>query len=206
MISVKMTVSGFVSLAHVRLANRGMGVDFDLDEIAEEDMFGSQMKVTKETRKPYEVDFKVYSPGDIQKYQASVVDEVTDLLEQPPEAAAILLRYFRWNKERLVEAYMDKREQVLEQAGLGDDEASVPRIKKISGFVCDICCEDDADMDTFAMKCGHRFCLDCYRHYLASKIKDEGEAARIKCPGDACNRIVDSKSIDLLLPTDLRER
>ncbi|KAK5013191.1 E3 ubiquitin-protein ligase dbl4 [Cryomyces antarcticus] len=56
------------------------------------------------------------------------------------------------------------------------------------------------------MKCGHQYCVDCYRHYLAQKIKDEGEAARIKCPGDKCSRVVDSKSLDLLVTVDLKDR
>lgn len=101
---------------------------------------------------------------------------------------------------------MDKRDEVLEGAGLGDDVAGPPRIMKVPGFMCDICCEEGPDMETFAMKCEHRFCVDCYKQYLCGKIKEEGEAARIKCPGDGCNRIVDSKSLDLLVTTDLKER
>ena len=56
------------------------------------------------------------------------------------------------------------------------------------------------------MKCGHRYCVDCYRQYLAQKIKDEGEAARIQCPTAGCNRIVDSKSLDLLVAAELKAR
>jgi ariadne-1 len=183
-----------------------LGSEIDFDEYDDGDMFESQEKITMDVKKPYEVDFKVYSPEDIRKYQDGVINEVKDLLEQPPEATAILLRYFRWNRERLVEAYMDRREEVLEEAGLGEAVSIPPRLKKVPNFSCDICCEDEPDTETFALKCDHRFCSDCYRHYLASKIKDEGEAARIKCPGDSCNRIVDSKSMDLLLPVEVRSR
>ena len=56
------------------------------------------------------------------------------------------------------------------------------------------------------MNCGHRFCVDCYRHYLSQKIKEEGEAARIKCPGDGCNKIIDARSLDLLVTSDLTDR
>lgn len=135
------------------------------------------------------------------------MDEVAGLLEQPKESTAILLRYFRWNKERLIEQYMDNQEEVLTKAGLGQDmTTSPPRIEKRSDFMCDICCEDGPELETFAMKCEHRFCIDCYRQYLAQKIKEEGEAARIKCPGDGCNAIVDSKSLDLLVTPDLTDR
>ncbi|KAF1985379.1 ubiquitin-conjugating enzyme E2 [Aulographum hederae CBS 113979] len=179
--------------------------DFDGDEDGDMMGFESQDKIMKPGRKAYEVEFKVYSPKDIQAYQSKQVTEVSSILGQPPEATAILLRYARWNKERLIESYMDKQEEVLEAAGLSENEGNTSKIKKVKGFSCDICCEDDEDLDTFAMKCGHRYCVDCYKHYLSQKIKDEGEAARIKCPGDDCNRVVDSKSLDLLVSTDLQD-
>lgn len=180
----------------------------DSDVGIEEDNIGfdSQDKDIKPGRRAYEVEFKVYSPQDIQAYQDKQINEISSILGQPPESAAILLRHARWNKERLIEQYMDKQEEVLEAAGLGEDVAGPPRITTVKSFVCDICCEDGSGLETFAMKCGHRFCVDCYRHYLATKIKDEGEAARIKCPGDGCNRIVDSKSLDALVALDLRDR
>jgi ariadne-1 len=99
------------------------------------------------------------------------VDEVAGLLEQPKESTAILLRYFRWNKERLIEQYMDNQEEVLSKAGLGQDmSASPPRVETRDDFTCDICCEDGPGLETFAMKCEHRFCIDCYRQYLSQKI------------------------------------
>src|SRR5690242_16493273 len=134
-------------------------------------------------------------------------DELSSILSQPPEASAILLRHMRWNKERLIEQYMEKPEEILEHAGLGQDaETNPPKLQRIQGFCCDICCDDSPDMDTFAMKCGHRFCVDCYKQYLATKIQDEGEAARIRCPGEGCTRIVDSKSLDLLVSSELHDR
>jgi len=179
--------------------------DFDMDQ--DDVGFETQDKDIKPTKQAYEVDFKVFDPIQIQAQQDKQVDEVSSILGQPPEAAAILLRHLRWNKERLIDQYMEKMEQVLETAGLGQDSTTnPPKLEKIPGFVCDICCDDDADMQTFAMKCGHRFCLDCYRQYLGTKIQDEGEAARIRCPGEGCTRIVDSKSLDLLVTADLQDR
>lgn len=168
--------------------------------------FSSQVKDFKPRKKAYEVDFKVYSPQDIQQQQDRQVDEVSTILGQPPESTAILLRYARWNKERLIEQYMDKQEEVLDKAGLGQDVAGPPRIEVMDDFMCNICCEEGPGLETFAMKCGHRFCVDCYRQYLSQKIKEEGEAARIKCPGEGCNNIVDSKSLDLLVTEDLKDR
>ena len=187
-------------------ANLSLWPDSDID-IDENDIgFESQDKDIKSGRQAYEVDFIVYGPEQIQSHQDNQIKEVSSILGQPAEAAAILLRHARWNKERLIESYMDKMEEVLESAGLGESTSEPPKIEKLKGFVCDICCEDEPGLDTFAMKCSHRFCVDCYKHYLATKIKDEGEAARIRCPGDGCNKIVDSKSLDLLVSNNLKDR
>lgn len=169
--------------------------------------FDSQDKDIKPTKQAYEVDFKVFDPIQIQAQQDRQIDEVSNILEQPPEAAAILLRHLRWNKERLIDQYMEKPEEVLENAGLGQDaKSNPPKVQRVKGFVCDICCDDSPNLETFAIKCGHRFCIGCYKQYLVTKIQDEGEAARIRCPGEGCTRIVDSKSLDLLVAQDLRAR
>ncbi|CAK1367279.1 E3 ubiquitin-protein ligase dbl4 [Cercospora beticola] len=184
--------------------------DGDMDDFNDDDegaMFQSQDKLMKPQKKAFEVDFKAYSPTDIQAQQDQQINEVATLLEQPHESTAILLRYARWNKERVIEQYMDDQEGTLEKAGLGQDlQRDPPRIETIDGFACDICCEDEPGLQSFAMKCAHRYCVDCYRHYLVQKIRDEGEAARIKCPGDGCNKIVDSKSLEVLVPTELKDR
>ncbi|KAF4300846.1 putative ring finger protein [Botryosphaeria dothidea] len=164
--------------------------DSDLDIEDADIAFDSQDKDIKPGKKSYEVDFKVYSPGDIQAYQNRVIDEVSQIIGQPGESTAILLRYTRWNKERLIEQYMDKQEELLEDAGLGDDVTTVAKITKAGpDFMCDICADDDPELDTYAMKCGHKFCVPCWKQYLYTKIKDE-----------------DSKSLELLVATDLKDR
>lgn len=168
--------------------------------------FSQDKDAIKPLKKAYEVEFKVFSPFDIQAHQDKKINEVSAILGQPPEASAILLRHMRWNQERLIEFYMDKPEITLETAGLGPDSTDPPRTLRVKGFVCEICCEDEPGLETYAMKCGHRYCVDCYRQYLATKIKDEGEAARIQCPTTGCNRIVDSKSLDLLVANEIKNR
>ncbi|KAG2024292.1 hypothetical protein GB937_003945, partial [Aspergillus fischeri] len=175
------------------------GDEFDGGFSQDKDLLGN-------TKKPYEVDFRVLSPEDIDREQSQQVNEVSQILGLPPESSAILLRFGRWNREKLIESYMDHPEETLEEAGLGTNFDVTPKTEVVPGFMCDICCEDGDDLETYAMRCGHRFCVDCYRHYLAQKIREEGEAARIECPGDGCHMIVDSKSLSLLVADDLKER
>jgi len=172
-----------------------------------EAVFDMQDKDFAKRKKSYETDYKVYSPEDIQKSQQNQVEEVAMITDQPPEAAAILLRHSRWHKEKLIEKYMEDQEKILDEAGIGSSSRSTPpMIKKLSNFTCQICYDDSPDLRTFAMRCGHRFCVDCYKQYVTQKISEEGEAARIKCPGDDCNRIIDSKSLELLLKEEPKLR
>lgn len=183
------------------------GYVFDI--VFDEDLGGSfiyDKESIKPQRQPYEVDSKVISPEDIQRDQNVQINEVSSVLGLPPESAAILLRFGRWNRERLIESYMDHPDKTLEEAGLGSTFAESPKTEAVRGFMCEICCESGPDLQSYAMRCGHRFCVDCYRQYLAQKIKEEGEAARIECPQSKCSRVVDSKSLALLVSEDLKDR
>lgn len=181
--------------------------DFDFDDEPDPDLGMAQDFGHKKKKAAYEITYKVFEPQDIKKQQDVLIDEVNMILNISKEEAAILLRHFRWNKERLIDDYMDKgQHQVLEAAGLAQTDAKLPRLETIPGFVCDICCEEGEGLESFAIKCGHRYCVDCYRHYLSQKIREEGEAARIQCPADGCNLIIDARSLDLLLTTELTER
>lgn len=184
-------------------ARRGCELDFGDDF---DTGFSYDKDIVQKTKKPYEVDFKVLSPADIEREQNRQISEVSSILGLPPESAAILLRFARWNREKLIETYMDCPDDVLEEAGLGQSVDAHPTTEVLPGFMCSICCEDGDDLETYAMRCGHRFCVDCFRHYLNQKIKEEGEAARIQCPQDHCHRIVDSKSLSLLVEDDLKDR
>ncbi|KKA23014.1 RING finger protein [Rasamsonia emersonii CBS 393.64] len=190
---------GGVVITDTSLASEDFGDDFDTG-------FSNDKDIVKKTKKPYEVDFKVLSPADIEREQNQQINEVSQILGLPPESTAILLRFARWNREKLIESYMEHPEETLEEAGLGQNFEGEPKTEVIPGFMCSICCEDGDDLETYAMRCGHRFCVDCFRQYLAQKIKEEGEAARIQCPQDNCHRIVDSKSLNLLVTDDLKER
>ncbi|CAI4219599.1 unnamed protein product [Parascedosporium putredinis] len=178
----------------------------DFDDDAPDPDFGLSSKDLDKKKKAYETTHKVFEPSDIQRQQSEMIDEVNMICDIRKEDAAILLRHFRWQKERLLEDYMDRPKKVLEAVGLGRSSSNLPKLEIVPGFMCDICCEDGDDLQTFAMKCGHRFCVDCYRRYLTQKIKEEGEAARIQCPADGCPRILDSRSLDILVMPDLQGR
>ncbi|KPI34922.1 E3 ubiquitin-protein ligase dbl4 [Cyphellophora attinorum] len=178
----------------------------DGDFEPEDGSFGYDKDYLTNPAKPYEIEFKVLDPQEIKAQQDKQFEEVSSVLELPPEQTAILLRHMRWNKEKLLESYMEDPERVLEAAGLGLTFAAAPQTKTVPGFECEICYEDGPSLQTYAMKCGHRYCADCYTQYLTQKVKEDGEAARIECPKDGCTRMVDAKSLRLLVTPEIQAR
>jgi ariadne-1 len=151
---------------------------------------------------PLEVDYKILKPQDILSKQQKEIMDVVSILGCEAEHASTLLRHFKWNKERLIESYMDNEEKVQKEAGVVLHKQP---ILKTLNFCCDICCNEDAQLETFALSCDHRFCIDCYQHYLTQKIKEEGESRHITCPGD-CKLIVDEKTVEMLVEPSVYER
>ncbi|GAB5361116.1 hypothetical protein AAMO2058_000686800 [Amorphochlora amoebiformis] len=55
-----------------------------------------------------------------------------------------------------------------------------------SSLDCKVCFQKMEEKLTFSPKCGHAFCLVCWKGYVKAKIK-EGSVRRIACMGDGCN-------------------
>lgn len=85
----------------------------------------------------------------------NVIKEVSTLLEIDLDAAQILLQCFRWDKERLVDAFFSNPEKVMSDAGLdkynaalfqslrqqSQSDAAVTSTSS-STFSCRICCDE----------------------------------------------------------------
>ncbi|KAG1173739.1 hypothetical protein G6F70_005625 [Rhizopus microsporus] len=171
---------------------------YDHDE--EDELF-----TEKQQKKAYEVDYQVLDSFNLKTKQDAEISQVSMILGLSSEDAATLLRFFRWNKEKLFEQYMDSSEKVLKQAGVSsatNPNRSCQLAAELDNFMCDICCDDSPDIETVCLSCEHRFCRNCYTHYLYQKIREEGESRRIQCPESDCTLIVDEKTVEMLVSDD----
>jgi len=171
----------------------------DLEYEQTEDIGFSDMITEKQRRKAYQVDFTVLPLSDIVAAQANASSHVAGILGMTQDQAAALLRTFKWNKERLVERYMDHAQEILDKAGVVLDDVHTSLVKQPIGFVCMICF-DSSSGSAFGLRCGHFFCQPCYEHYLRQKIVEEGECRRILCPETGCDVVVDEPTIKKVVP------
>ena len=126
--------------------------------------------------------------------------------------ASILLQHFRWNRERLLERFMDDSTAVLGDAGEPDVAPSSPnprptkraRLDTPTEFMCAICCDSDP-ANIFRLRCGHEFCEACWATYVTGKIKEEGQCL-FHCMQDGCKTTVDEPSIEKLVPAAVFQR
>ncbi|KAM0787626.1 hypothetical protein ACM66B_003692 [Microbotryomycetes sp. NB124-2] len=154
---------------------------------------------------PHKIEYRVLTIEQLGLEQRKAVDYVTDMLHLKPESAAVLLRHFAWKKDKLIEAYMEDSDATLTLAGI-HETGTQPRIKRMRGFTCGVCYNDDDDQETLALSCDHRFCRDCYTHYVESKIVQDGESRRIQCMNSKCTVIVDEKTVEILVSSEAMQK
>jgi ariadne-1 len=173
----------------------------------EQDLNFIPVVADKDIQKPYQVDFCVRSPDELLSFQQKEITQVSAILGCLQETGATLLRYFAWNKERLIEQYMDNPTLVSKNAGVMVHGSLQPQLlNHIPDFCCDICCNDDPEVYSLALSCGHRFCKDCYQTYVTLKVSQEGESRRISCPATGCKMIVDEYTAKTLLDPLVHEK
>ncbi|CDO75272.1 hypothetical protein BN946_scf184497.g3 [Trametes cinnabarina] len=85
----------------------------------EVDGFGNDFKVgVRQERKIYEVDYSALSQPEVERIMQADVDHISSIFGVEPPVAAILLRHMNWNKEKLIEKYMDNASAVAVAAGV----------------------------------------------------------------------------------------
>lgn len=159
----------------------------------------------KPARKVHQVPFLVKSASALRCDAGEMIRQVAGILGLSVGKASILCQHAQWDRERLLERYMDNSANTLERAGVDPAAPDVSPVEILKAFECFICCEK-GDLATFALSCGHRYCVSCYRTYLTGKIKADGEMRVLRCPGDSCGLSLTPEAVKLLVEPSVFER
>jgi len=60
-------------------------------------------------------------------------------------------------------------------------------------------------MKTYALACGHRYCFDCYQHYVTNKVVEENDS-RVQCMSSKCKLRFDDNQVRKLVKDEVCER
>ncbi|KAJ3018460.1 hypothetical protein HKX48_002885 [Thoreauomyces humboldtii] len=178
------------------------------DEEYDEDMdldTGGFSPAAKEPSHRVNVACKAHSPSDLWRIQKDETNHVCQLTGCGTDHAVMLLRAFRWDKEKLVEAFMEDSDRVLGRLGIPVPREEIGSVRQAYGagsFECPICCDDDVGgAETVALQCGHRFCRECSVAYVVEKIS-QGESGGIQCMEGVCKLKFDEDTLVRILPPE----
>lgn len=128
--------------------------------------------------------YRIVDYSEVSPLMETLANEIVKLLAVSYDDSIILLKSFSWSKERLLEAYLLNSINVMKQCQL--IPSSTQDLDKNSKY-CGICMMDaDSEDEIRHLPCGHRFCVDCYKGYIKSKIGEGAECASMHCPQHKC--------------------
>jgi ariadne-1 len=129
--------------------------------------------------------------------------EVTEILDIPSTAAAVLMREHNWSKDVLLEGFFSDSERLLKKCGVYHRcHPKKPLANKDN--ICTICYDEMSE--SYAMPCGHAFCLDCWHDFCANAIMEEGATCvRATCPEATCKEVLTEDEVKKAAP-DLMQK
>uniref|UniRef100_A0A3B3C821 Ankyrin repeat and IBR domain-containing protein 1 n=1 Tax=Oryzias melastigma TaxID=30732 RepID=A0A3B3C821_ORYME len=182
-------------------------------------------------REPYEG----LRPQDLRRLKDMLIVETADMLQAPLFTAEALLRAHDWDREKLLEAWMNNAEECCQRSGVQmpnpppsgynawdtlpsprtprTNRSSITSPDQISllpaddeSSLCGICMSSISVFEEpVDMSCGHEFCRACWEGFLNLKIQ-EGEAHNIFCPAYDCYQLVPVEVIESVVSREMDKR
>jgi ariadne-1 len=174
------------------------GNEFDFDEA------GATYKPVRLTRQR---SFEVLDRSELFSESNKLVKDVMDVLGIGSAAASsTLLRHMKWNKEKLIERYMENADKLCEEAGIPLLKLQKHPDKPNNKHTCLICLEENPANETFALFCGHRYCKSCWKSFLELKISEGPECVYATCPAPKCKVRVHEEAYEALVDSDMYDK
>ncbi len=150
---------------------------------------------------------QVMAKKDVIQQSRELIEGVREVLSlSSSAAAAALLRHFKWNKERLLEAYMRNPEKTLKEIGMGSLALEVPPPSRPVTFSCAVCLEEVPMTETFALGCGHRYCKQCWTDFLEVHVAAGANCVYTQCMHPGCTELCHEECFQKLVRPAVVER
>ncbi|GBG26191.1 E3 ubiquitin-protein ligase dbl4 [Hondaea fermentalgiana] len=165
-------------------------------------------------------EYTVMTPAMLRAEQEKLIKNVSDVLDTSYDISNVLLLHFKWNKERLFDAYYADPEKACRDAGavplvenarVGTDADAAGGSKEQGVFMCQILYMEVPYKYTFSLGCSgedgteHRFSLDAWQKYLCTKVGEGKDCIFTRCPADKCQAMVSPKVWEDILTRELDE-
>lgn len=151
-------------------------------------------------------DYKILPYRDIQPMLDSYTTDIANLFSIHYDIASILLRNYKWNKERLIDVYYSDTQHLLEKVGVYPLILSPTFLSSTISIRCRICGDLFQINECFYLNCGHQFCKGCYGTYLEHQVLDGPSCVHAHCPEYKCHQAITISAIQLLCSPEIYEK
>lgn len=152
-------------------------------------------------------DYEIISSDKIAEVMDARISEVSSVTSLPKTITRILLGYFKWDQDKLIEKYFDgDQKKIFTDAQIVHpfDQNNVNNLENDSTG-CKVCYTMVDSSEMSGLPCGHLFCTECWENYLKTKITS-GESDSIPCLAFDCGIIVDDDTIMNLLKNPIQKK
>lgn len=125
-----------------------------------------------DTSKP----FIVLSTSEIEERLNTVVQNYVDLFNVSSDDAILVLLYCKWNSETLETNWFNDQAEIRLAAGVPAEMAE----KNVKTH-CPVCFEQLTDKASECLKCGHWFCISCWKKGLESVLESGPLSITTEC-------------------------
>mmetsp|Transcript_1591 Transcript_1591/g.3701 ORF Transcript_1591/g.3701 Transcript_1591/m.3701 type:complete len:603 (+) Transcript_1591:766-2574(+) len=162
-------------------------------------------------------EYTVLTPEMLRAEQEKLINNVSDVLDTSFDTSNVLLLHFKWNKERLFDAYYADPVKACKDAGAVQlvseehamDADAAGGSKEQGMFMCQILYMEVPYKFTFSLGCTsedgteHRFSLDAWQQYLCTKVSEGKDCIFTRCPADKCNAMISPKQWEKVLTSEI---
>ncbi|XP_057789364.1 probable E3 ubiquitin-protein ligase ARI8 [Salvia miltiorrhiza] len=175
--------------------SEGEGFYSSSSDATADDSFADYAAVSR-LQKPY----KILTDDDIRQLFDDDISTVSDVLSVSRGAACTLLCQNNWNLSSVYDKFFaaDHRNH--------QTDASSSSQQELGQNLCKICYDEISPQNTVSAACGHPFCADCWKTYVAAAIDDGAGCLTLRCPEPGCGVAAGVDLIESLASTDGKEK
>ena len=140
--------------------------------------------------------FTILTESKIKQLQEAEIDEVSSVIWIPKAEACLLLTHYGWSAMKVHEAWFADEERTRKAVGLLLNEPQVRFNLNSEIHTCEICFDTLSSDKIKSAKCGHAYCIDCWKQYVDTKIQEGPyQCLKLRCPDPSCDAAVDGDMI-----------
>ncbi|KAK4403971.1 putative E3 ubiquitin-protein ligase ARI8 [Sesamum angolense] len=138
--------------------------------------------------------YTILAEEAIKQFQENDISEVSNILSDSRALACTLLSRYNWDISFVFDEWFGNEEKVRDSTGISPKQKSVE-----SAVYCKICLETvENNENVYTASCGHRFCADCWKSYVAVSINDGPGCVTMRCPEPKCKAVVGLDMVELV--------